>query len=142
MTIIHFKLLIAFNIALLVLGGTIDFIYTSESVYQIYEFADSLSSESVFPNQTFELVYACFSLFIMLGAYVGMWMTRNWGRWLYILSYFSYLPFYYTSDVYITSAIAQCVYDLTMMTSGAIIAFAYSLPIALLFNNRSTAHTS
>ncbi len=132
----NFRILVVITFILSVLAGVYDFIWPSEIITQISDYAYEIEPEYSDFQIMIVSVIAVLLLVCAAVSFVGLLLFKNWGRHLYIAGFIIAFPLYPFMGVSVVSGANQLIYDLAMVLSGVLIAVCYYSPISKQFTNK------
>jgi len=126
---IIFRIVVVMSLLLSVLSGVCDFIIPNEPLEKLILY--SLELEPVgYEFGMLEIGFIVIGLTLVLVAFVGLMLFKNWGRVAFILCGVVGLPYMIIGGPYISSGLGGSLYDLSNVASGVVLAMMFLSPIS------------
>ena len=134
----RFRALIVFSVIFALTGAGYDLIYPDPFIESVNDFIfenEPTSSES-FDNVV--LVLLSIALILTAVAYVGLFLFKRWGVYLYAFTLLISCIFYFFDGAYVFSSFGQFNYDASMFLSGVILTLVIFSPVKQHFYAHKT----
>jgi len=126
---IIFRIVVLMSLLLSVFSGVCDFIIPNEPLEKLILY--SLELEPVgYEFGMLEIGFIVIGLTLVLVAFVGLMLFKNWGRVAFILCGVVGLPYMIIGGPYISSGLGGSLYDLSNVASGVVLAMMFLSPIS------------
>jgi|GEM_PF-1307373 len=135
----RFRALIVFSVIFAITGIGYDLIYPDPFIESINDFIfenEPTTSES-FDNAV--LVLLCISLILTAVSYVGLFLFKRWGLYLYVFTLLTNCIFYFLDGAYVFSSFGQFNYDASMFIDGVILTLVMFSPVKQYFYAHKTS---
>lgn len=126
----HMRWLILSSLLFTIVGAAFELIWPSPILEQVADFAYQLEPEVEGIGQTILFATLMVALVLCIASFVGLLLFKNWSRLLFLACFVLFLPVYPFIGITVSSGTSQIFYDLSMMTSGAVLALIYCSPVA------------
>lgn len=125
------RFLIVLSLIFAIVGGVYDYLWPDWVTQQVSDYAIELEVDSGSGELLVVWVVVLITLMaVMVASFVGLLLFTSWSRPLFVTGFLLLIPLYPFMGVLVYSGASQLFYDLSMLTSGAIMALIYFSPAA------------
>jgi len=132
-----FRLLIVASLMFAILGETYDYIWPDKISEQIIEFAYELEPEIDGAKMVVLSIIGLAAIIFGVVSFFGLLLFRSWARPMYLAGFIILLPTSLFYGVSINSGVSQVLGDLSLVTSGIILAMLYYSPVSDFYQRKN-----
>ena len=124
-----FRIAVVVSLFLSALSGLCDFIIPNETVEKLIMHLLELEPTG-YEFGVLDIGFIVIVLTLLLVAFVGLMLFKNWGRVAFILCGVVGLPYIVFGGPYVSSGLGSFLYDLSNIASGVVLAMMFLSPIS------------
>jgi hypothetical protein len=134
----RFRALIVFSVIFAFTGAGYDLVYPDPFIESINDFIfeNEPTTSETFDNAVLALISIVLILTVV--AYVGLFLFKRWGVYLYAFTLLISCIFYFSDGAYVFSSFGQFNYDVSIFLSGVILTLVIFSPVKHYFDAHKT----
>ena len=133
MSKLNFRILVILCFTMTLFGAGFDLLFPNAIVDGVNDYIFEAEQEQDELTLITNLIFGSLTVCAVFVSVCGLIFFKPWARHLYVVSFLLVLPTYFTNGLYVLSGVAQLIYDLSMISSGVILALVYFCPVKNYF---------